>query len=187
MRTFPLVCVALLALSCMLTAGCGGGGGAQVAAPGPVSNVEEKPDVPVFIEAYYPLNEGHQFIADYLEAVETANPDTIAVRFHDMQSAEGRKKWATTGLSCAGVFVNGSTRHEIDREGETETVDFLQRMDVFWTRDDFETVLKQELEKVSKAFVAPPRETEAEDAAEPADASGETSVGKEGQEAESSS
>ena len=160
--------LAVLLACCLAVAGCGGGGETTTAA-GPSAGAQvtseaqsaPKPDVPVVIEAYYPLNPGHQFIADYLKSLETANPGKVSVTVYDMQSEEGRTKWSKSGLSCAGVFVNGSTRHEIDRDGTPETVDFLQRMDVFWSKDDFETVMAQEMEKAGEEFVAPPREAEA--------------------------
>ncbi|MFB3881337.1 MAG: hypothetical protein ACE149_08735 [Armatimonadota bacterium] len=126
-----------------LTAGCRGGQTAQ------------KPGLPITIEAYYPMNESHKFIADYLKAVEAANPGEIKVSVYDMQSDEGRKKWAATGLSCAGVFVNGSTHHEFTRNGKNESVDFLQRMDVFWPHQDLEAVLTELLAKSGETFAAP--------------------------------
>jgi hypothetical protein len=110
---------------------------------------------PVVIEAYYPLTEGHKFIADYLKSVEAANPGKVRVAIYDMQTEEGRKKWQGSGLSCAGVFVNGSTHQEITRNGKKEGVDFLQRMDVFWSHDDFETVVRQILQKNKQTFVSP--------------------------------
>ena len=160
--------LAVLLACCLAVAGCRGGGETTTAA-GPSAGAQRaseaqsapRPDVPVVIEAYYPFNPGHQFIADYLKSVEAANPGKVSVTVYDMQSQEGRARWTASGLSCAGVFVNGSTRHEIDRDGETETVDFLQRMDVFWSKDDFETVMTQEMAKAGETFQAPPREAEA--------------------------
>ena len=159
-----VVGLVILLAWCLAVAGCGGGGentkavGAQETSE---AQSAAKPEVAVVIEAYYPMNPSHQFIADYLKSVEAANPGNVSLAVYDMQSAEGREKWSKTGLTCAGVFVNGSTRHEIDRDGTPETVDFLQRMDVFWSKDDFETVMAQELEKAGATFVAPPREAEA--------------------------
>ena len=160
--------LAVLLACCLGVAGCGGGGETTTAA-GPSAGAQSaseaqsapKPDVAVVIEAYYPFNESHQFIADYLKSVEATNPGKVSVTLYDMQTSEGRQKWTAAGLSCAGVFVNGSTRHEIDRDGTKETVDFLQRMDVFWSKDDFETVMTQEMEKAGETFQAPPREAEA--------------------------
>jgi len=157
--------VAIALSVALVTAGCRTGGGTQeVSTPPasagqpqatPMATAEEKPAAPVVIEAYYPLNESHKFIADYLKSVEEANPGKIHVTVYDMQSEEGRRKWAASGLSCAGVFVNGKTSYELTTEGETETVAFLQRMEVNWTHQDFETVVKQILEKAGQTFTSP--------------------------------
>jgi hypothetical protein len=72
-----------------------------------------------------------------------------------MQSEEGRRKWAATGLGCAGVFVNGKTSYELVTNGKKETVAFLQRMEVMWTHQDFERVLKEILEKDGQTFTSP--------------------------------
>ncbi len=173
--------LAVLLACCLAVAGCGGGGEATTAAgpsavsqrpsqaqsapkpAGPSAGAQRaseaqsapKPDGPVVIEAYYPLNASHKFIVDYLKSVEAANPGKVSVTVHDMQGEEGRAKWTASGLGCAGVFVNGSTRHEIDSDGTKETVDFLKRMDVFWSKDDFETVMTQEMAKAGETFQAP--------------------------------
>ena len=85
----------------------------EVAEPPPPSDeaVERvKPkDAVVRIEAYYPLNEGHKFIAEYLEEVADRHPDKISLKIVDFRTPEGRTEWLDTGLKCAGVFVNGST------------------------------------------------------------------------------
>lgn len=112
----------------------------------------------VVVEAYYPLNEGHQFIVDYLHEIEKANAGKVMVTIYDMQEEEGRKKWADSGLSCAGIFVNGSTHHEIIKDGKTESVDFLQRLDVFFAREDFETVIKTILENAGQSFSPPAKQ-----------------------------
>lgn len=143
--------------------GCRGGaatqqqGTAPPAAPAGPAEPAAAPEseVPVVIEAYYPLNESHKFIADYLKSVEAANPGKVKVSVYDMQSNEGRRKWASTGLSCAGVFVNGKTSYELTTDGKTETVAFLQRMDVMWAHQDFERVVKQILERAGQTFTSP--------------------------------
>lgn len=137
MRGIGLLWLALMAvvLCVAIIAGCRG------------TPESAAPKAAVEIVAYYPFNPDHQFIVDYLKEFETKYPGQVTVEVNDMQSPEGRQKWATSGLSCAGVFVNGSTRHEIVKDGKTETVDFLKRMDSFWSREDFETVVKELLEK----------------------------------------
>lgn len=148
--------VAMLLACCLALCGCRGGEQSE-----PESTPPEA-EFPVVIEAYYPLNPSHQFIADYVLAIEEANPDTVKVTVYDMQSPEGRKKWMDTGLSCAGIFVNGSTEHQIKRGDETETVNLLKRMDVTWTRDDLLTVIQQELDKVGATLVPPKEAAEGE-------------------------
>ena len=123
-------------------------------APEPSATAPEvaaEPEIPVVIVAYYPLTESHQYIVDYLREVESAHPGQVSVEAVDMQSPEGRERWQETGLSCAGVFVNGATRHHITVDGETRTVDFLKRMDVFWTREDFEVVVNDLLGETGQA------------------------------------
>jgi hypothetical protein len=163
----------MLLACCLALCGCRGGEQPEPESTPPAevagapSETPAVPDAPVVIEAYYPLNPSHQFIADYVLAIGEANPDTVQVTVYDMQSPEGRKKWMTSGLSCAGIFVNGSTEHRIKRGDETETVNLLRRMDVTWTRDDLLLVIQQELDKVG-ATLAPPKEA-AEEGAETAE------------------
>jgi ABC-type glycerol-3-phosphate transport system substrate-binding protein len=165
-RNILLVVVLIVALvAAVVLGGC-----ASKPAPAPSPTVEkpavekptaEKPkidpnQVPIQIVAYYPLNESHTFIKEYLESVAKVNPGNITVEFNDMQSEEGRKKWSDSGLTCAGVFINGATHHELaGANGKPEGVDTLQRMDVFWTHQDFEKVLTQILKKAGKEFVSP--------------------------------
>jgi hypothetical protein len=126
-----------------------GGGTAAQGQPA----VELKPAVgkPVIaLVAYYPLTAEHKYIIDYLKGIQKKHPKEISLTVYDMQSPEGRKKWSTTGLGCAGVFVNGKTHWEIKRGGKTETVDFIKRLDDFWPRQDFEAVIKQLLDQAKK-------------------------------------
>jgi ABC-type glycerol-3-phosphate transport system substrate-binding protein len=99
---------------------------------------------PVLVQAYYPFNSQHKFIADYLKKYQKAHPKDVTVELYDQQTPEGRKAWMKTGLSCSGIFINGKTKWDIKRaNGKTESVDFLKRMDVYWSHQDFETVVKR--------------------------------------------
>lgn len=154
--------VVVLALS-LLAAGCKGRETAKtpVALPPPSTGAPkptvavDKDAVPIVIEAYYPFNESHKFIVDYLKSIEVANPGNIKVTGYDTQTEEGRKKWMTTGLTCSGVFVNGRTSFELTTNGKKENVAFLQRMDVMWIHQDLERVLTDILRKAGKTFVSP--------------------------------
>ncbi len=154
-RVGLLSLTALLAVVMVMVAGCGpkqaaapgaSNGGGAISSEGAAVSLGS-PDAPVKIVAYYPLNRDHQFIIDYLREFAEARPDEVSLTVWDMQSPEGRAKWAGCGLSCAGVFVNGSTHFEVERDGKTESVDLIKRMDSFWTQEDFEAVVQQALDK----------------------------------------
>lgn len=113
-------------------------------------------DAPIKVNAFYPLNEGHKFIGDYLIAFAKAHPDQVYVTVTDMQSQEGRKAWEGSGLTCAGVLVNGTTKHELKRNGKTETVDLTKRMGINWQQQDFEDLVKQLLAAKDKPAAANP-------------------------------
>ena len=148
--------LSLLILGCCLTfAGCSA---ARETAdqtgpvPEPVAQPEAEAEAGaiVTIEAYYPLNEEHQYIADYLQDLEDRYQGKVSVQIWDTATTEGRKKWMGSGLTCMGVFVNGKTTHEITRDGQQEKVSFLKRMDIFWDREDLELVVEQLLDEEAK-------------------------------------
>jgi len=148
--------LSLLILGCCLTfAGCRGApesADQTGPVPEPVAQPEAEAEAGaiVTIEAYYPLNEEHQYIADYLQDLEDRYQGKVSVQIWDTATTEGRKKWMGSGLTCMGVFVNGKTTHEITRDGQQEKVSFLKRMDVFWDREDLESVVKQLLDEEAK-------------------------------------
>ena len=112
--------------------------------PAETPGAKAKVKPPVLAQAYFPVNSQHKFIKDYLEKYAKAHPKEASLEFYDTQTPGGRKLWMKTGLTCAGLFINGKTKWAIKRAGgKTETVEFLKRMDIYWTRDDFEAVVKQ--------------------------------------------
>jgi hypothetical protein len=150
----------LVAVVTIAVAGCGAsvveeGSGESGSPAGAVGARHHSSDAPVLVEAYYPLNESHQFIADYLLEIERLNPGKVEVIVVDWQTDEGRKKLKETDLQCSGVYLNGSTTHELETPDGIKTVKFLKRLDVFWTREDFEAVARRELAKVGEDFQAP--------------------------------
>jgi hypothetical protein len=101
----------------------------------------------VVIEAYYPFTEKHQFIADYLRTLPKKYGPDVSVELIDMETDEGHARWEKTGLSCAGVFVNGKTSATLTKDGKPRKVHFLKRMDVQWQRSDLEKAIEQELQR----------------------------------------
>lgn len=129
----------------------------QTKAPPPSTVVKGLKPGQVGIVAYYPLNKDHKYIADFLKSLEQEKEfkGKVKVEIYDMQDPDGRERWKTTGLACAGVFINGKTRWEVIRDGKKTTLEFLKRMDAFWTKEEFLAVLRQQLKDPTKIPVVP--------------------------------
>jgi hypothetical protein len=115
-----------------------------------VSKASSQPSAKVVIEAYYPFNEKHQFIADYLKTLPQKYGPDVSVELIDMETEEGQARWEKTGLSCGGVFVNGKTSATLTENGKSRKVKFLSRMDVQWQRSDLEKAIEQELQRAKE-------------------------------------
>lgn len=102
-------------------------------------------DVKVKIDAYFPFNEEHKFIGDYLKTFEKKYPGRVSVRLIDFRTSDGYDEWRKTGLSCGGVLINGKSEFDIDTPEGKKTIRFLRRVDTFWSREDFEKALEKEL------------------------------------------
>lgn len=157
----------MLAMCCLLAAGCGG---EQTAAPttpaapaepgaGVIGDIPTEAtfvkmgpeDAVVELVAFYPEDEGHKFIVDYLKEFAEAHPDSVSLAAVDFRTPAGFEVWQPTGLGCAGVLVNGKTEWEIGTDGKTEKVSFTKRMGVLWTEEDFEQVANKLLREAGAA------------------------------------
>jgi len=148
-----LVVFACFGASTLCTAGCR-------------RSAAAKQEPTVKIEAYYPFNESHQFIGDYLKELEKKYPGQVAVELIDFRYPEGRERWMKTGLSCAGVFINGKTTYDVTRDGKTEAVNFIKRMGTFWTEADMEAVIAQLLGRPQESAKSSSKPAPAEKAEE---------------------
>lgn len=109
--------------------------------------VSDAKNAKVKIDAYYPFNEEHKFVGDYLKTFEKKYPAKVSVRLIDFRTSDGYDEWRKTGLSCGGVIINGKSEFEIDTPEGKKTIRFLRRLDAFWSRQDFENVLQEELSR----------------------------------------
>ncbi|MBL7130007.1 MAG: molybdate ABC transporter substrate-binding protein [Candidatus Omnitrophica bacterium] len=116
----------------------------------PTESISKIPTVAVKIEAYFPFNEEHKFIADYLKTFEKKFPGKVSLRLIDFRSPDGYDQWRKSGLSCGGVLINGMSAFDIETPDGPKTIRFLRRLDTFWTREDFEKVLLSEIKKIQK-------------------------------------
>lgn len=101
----------------------------------------------VNVQAYYPFNEEHLYIKDYLEALPQKFNGLVKVECVDFRSDQGYVLWRKTGLSCGGILINGKNKFSINKDGQAKEVEFLKKIDLFWTKDELEDVIKQELSK----------------------------------------
>ncbi len=118
-------------------------------------NIVGDPKAPVKLIAYFPLNAEHRFIFEYLLTLPKKYNGKVYVEAYDMQSEKGRAKWSSSGLSCAGVFVNGKTTWDVLRGGKKDTVSFVKRMGPFWSAADLEAVIKSQLKNPKAIPVVP--------------------------------
>ena len=95
----------------------------------------------VKIEAYYPLNQEHQPIADLVLGFAEKYPGEVYVRVADFRSDQGKKLWYDSGLTCGGIQINGKS--EILLEGKKEPTRFLQAIDVYWTQEELEAAVAE--------------------------------------------
>jgi len=103
------------------------------------------PKAPVKVVAYFPLTGEHVPVAEYLTTLPEKFGGKVYVEVYDMQSEKGREKWGTTGLQCAGVFINGKINWDVTRAGKPAKISFVKRPPVLWTYEDLEALIKSQL------------------------------------------
>jgi cell division septation protein DedD len=123
----------------------------------------------VTLVAYYPFNESHKPSVDLAQSMAQKFPGKVAVEAYDFTTQEGREKWYTSGLSCAGILVNGKTDWPVVRGGKPETVSFQKREGILWTADDLQAVVKQLIEDPAKPAVVKGKPASATPKAAPAE------------------
>jgi hypothetical protein len=104
----------------------------------------------VTLVAYYPFNESHKPSVDLAKSMAQKFPGKVAVEAYDFTTQDGRERWYTSGLSCAGILINGKTDWPVLRDGKRETVSFQKREGILWTADDLQAVVKQLIEDPTK-------------------------------------
>ena len=100
----------------------------------------------IVIEAYYPFNEEHEFMKGFFEDFAKSYNGAVSAECIDFRSDEGYVRWRKTSLGCGGVLINGKNKFTINKDGQNKEVEFLKRMDMFWTKEDLKAAVDQELE-----------------------------------------
>jgi molybdate transport system substrate-binding protein len=109
-----------------------------------------KEGVKITLEAYYPFNEEHLVIKEYLFSLPDKYGGRVKVDCIDFRSDQGYTRWRKSGLSCGGILINGKSKFNIQVAGQSKEVEFLKGLDLYWTKEELEAAIDQELLAVNK-------------------------------------
>jgi len=139
----------------VLAGGCGGRIPSKleegpVIAPPPVAEVSHPklthgPDsAKVHIEAFYPLNEKHLKIVEFLNSLADRYPGKVKVTAWDFRTEEGGKRTQQAfGKICGGIQVNGKSEFTVVIAGKPRPVSLQGGEWVAWTRPEVEAVVEK--------------------------------------------
>lgn len=102
----------------------------------------------VKVVAYYPGR--HEDTIAAVKRLLEAFPQEVSVEVVDWRRPEGLKRRDASGLTCAGVTLNGKNAFDLEMQGKTAKVLFVRGIDGEWTAEDLTAAVKQELAKVGK-------------------------------------
>ncbi|NIM05374.1 MAG: hypothetical protein GTO55_04640 [Armatimonadetes bacterium] len=98
----------------------------------------------VQIEAYYPLNEKHTKMMEFLVAMVDKYPDKVQVTLWDFRTPEGGEACKEAfGKICGGIRINGKSDFTVDIEGESKEINTLGGEWVYWTKPEVEAAVAQ--------------------------------------------
>ncbi|HJN18870.1 MAG TPA: substrate-binding domain-containing protein [Armatimonadota bacterium] len=88
------------------------------------------------VRAYYPGNEGHNYIREIVEEVAEKYGNKVDTEFIDFTSDDGYPRWRAAGMSCGGFLVNGEQTLTCERDGKDVDVFFGRGEGGEWNRED---------------------------------------------------
>ncbi len=97
----------------------------------------------VKVVAFYP-GRHEDTIAAVKRLLETF-PQDASVEVVDWRRPEGLKRRDGSGLTCAGVTINGKNAFDLEMQGKKAKVLFVRGIDGEWTEADLVAAVKQEL------------------------------------------
>ena len=101
-------------------------------------------DAKVKIVAYFPGY--HEDTLAAVKAMRSLAPAQVQVEVVDWRSEAGLRRLRATGLSFAGITINGKSAFELNVDGQRRRVLFVRGIGGEWTRADLEAAVRQELE-----------------------------------------
>ena len=142
-----LACLAAGAILVALS-GCGKPAQGAASAPGgdsaPLCDfVGGTENAKVHVDAYFPGR--HEDTLAAVKTLLTTFPGQIHLEIVDWRTPEGLKRRDATGLTCAGILVNGKNAFDLVTDGKPNKVLFTRCIDGEWTKADLEAAIRQEL------------------------------------------
>jgi len=110
----------------------------------------------VKVTAFYPGNEGHRKVREFIESLNKRWDGKVRAEFVDFTSKEGFHRWRKAGLSCGTVVINGSYEWTYEKpDGTLRQVVFQMSMGGQWTKKDVIAVIKKILKEEQPDKTAP--------------------------------
>ncbi len=109
----------------------------------------------VKVDAYYPLNEKHLKIVEFLNSLADRYPDKVQVTAWDFRTDEGGKKATEAfGKICGGMRINGKSDFTVMLKGKKSPVNITGGEWINWTKPEVEAALDQVVKQVYPGTVA---------------------------------
>lgn len=105
-------------------------------------------DAVVKVVAYYPGR--HEDTLAAVKHLLEAFPQQVSVEIVDWRRPAGLKRRDGSGLTCAGVTINGKNAFDLEMQGKTAKVLFVRAIDGEWTAEDLTAAVQQEIAKAAK-------------------------------------
>jgi hypothetical protein len=99
----------------------------------------------VRVLAFFPIDDEHKQLMELLQGLVEENPGKLYVRYVDFRLPEGGAIFERSRATGRMIQINGESEVELEAEGRTYKIDLVQEMGRFWTADDLETAITQEI------------------------------------------
>ena len=102
----------------------------------------------VRVVAFFPIDAEHRVLMDLLRDLAEEYPGKVYVQYVDYRTREGDRLYTLAEMPSPGLLINGQKAYDIQAEPNPYTVDFMQEMGRYWTPEDLERAVAQEVEAV---------------------------------------
>ncbi|MFQ6097666.1 MAG: molybdate ABC transporter substrate-binding protein [Armatimonadota bacterium] len=101
----------------------------------------------VYVQAFYPDNEGHRGIKDLVLGLQKKYPGKVRAEFVDFTTPDGLKRRTDAGLTCGGIIINGQNTVRIGQGESAREVTFMMGMGGEWTAEELEQAVAEAVER----------------------------------------